>query len=161
MSRQQRFVTRRWGAILDAMGFELIRSVSASNPTAIWNNIRAGIEMADGAVILALRQLRVDAGSWRPETSREAEPAIWWPSPWTYAEVGMACMSRIPTLIIREDGIGGGPLDPELVATPIFEAVVDATGDDPSVRAWAVEIKSRIGRTRVDLTRAARGLTDG
>jgi hypothetical protein len=142
LSSCQRSAARRWWTILERTGFEVLAPARAADPSAILYNIRSAMQAVDGAVILALRQLRVDEGSWRPDTTAEAEPARWWPSPWTQVEAGMAIMRSIPILIVREDGVTGGPLDPLLSVEPIHGARLDATRDDSDVRAWANEVIS-------------------
>jgi hypothetical protein len=122
------------------MGFDVAAPVRAARNTDVWDDLRSSLQAADGALILALRQLRVDRGAWRPATFAEALPQTWWPSPWSQVEAGMSIMSDIPTLVVREEGVSGGALDPLLAVDHLYGTSLEGPDDDPVVLTWAANL---------------------
>jgi hypothetical protein len=125
------------------MGFQVAGPVRAAPDTDVWDVLRYSLRAADGAVILALRQLRVDSGAWRPDTPAETTPTRWWPSPWSQVEAGMSIMMDIPTLVVCEEGVSGGALDPALAVDHVYGTGLGDPDDDLILRTWAVDIVSR------------------
>ena len=65
-----------------------------------------------GALILGLKQIHITKGILKPDTKLEHKIVdVYLPTPWNQIEAAIAFALRIPTLIIREEGIEGGVFD--------------------------------------------------
>jgi hypothetical protein len=143
MSPEQEMAVGRWSRSLHRMGMEQIAPLLGSEGDALWATLRRKLEFADGALILGLRQLRIDEGCWRPDTVAPADPAKWWPTPWNHVEAGMAIMAGLPLLAIRESGVAGGVFESSECTDGIFGADLDSPASDPIVMAWASDVFAR------------------
>jgi hypothetical protein len=67
-----------------------------------------------GGVILGFEQYRSLTGTHRPGTAdeRSEADALSFPTSWNHLEAGILYGLRLPLLIFREPGIGGGVFDP-------------------------------------------------
>jgi hypothetical protein len=101
------------------------------------------MDMAEGAVVLGMRQLRVDTGVWRAGTVEAAPARKWWPTPWNQLEAGMAITAGIPTLILREEGVTGGVFDQHMWTGNVYGADFDDLPDHLSVRRWVDAVLAR------------------
>jgi hypothetical protein len=54
----------------------------------------------------------------------------------------MCIMSDTPTLVVREEGVSGGALDPFLAVDHLYGTSLEGADDDPLVRRWAADIDS-------------------
>jgi hypothetical protein len=61
----------------------------------------------------------------------------------------MCVMSDIPTLVVREEGVSGGALDPLLAADHLYGTTLGGGDDDSVVPRWAEDIDT----LRADLPR--------
>ncbi|HEX8673552.1 MAG TPA: hypothetical protein VF710_16770 [Longimicrobium sp.] len=66
-----------------------------------------------GAVILGFEQFCATAGSWKRGTpeERQAQNSVLFPTPWNHLEAGILFGLKLPLLVFREEGIGGGIFD--------------------------------------------------
>jgi hypothetical protein len=146
ISPEQEMAAGRWSRSLQRMGMEQIAPLPGYVGGTLWATLRRNLEAADGALILGLRQLRIDEGCWRPDTVAPADPAKWWPTPWNHVEAGMAIMAGLPLLAIREDGVAGGIFDSCEWTHGIYGADLDSPATEPSVMAWAGDVFARHGK---------------
>jgi hypothetical protein len=143
LSPNQVMAARLWNHSLQRMGIEPIPPLSGNVGDALWRTLRRKVESADGALILGLRQLRMDEGRWRPDTIASLEPAKWWPTPWNHVEAGMAIMAGLPVLVIREAGVSGGVFDPCVWTNGVYGAELNSPSIEPTAMAWASDVFAR------------------
>ncbi len=90
-----------------------------------------------GGVILGFEQYRSLKGVRKPGTPEEHAHGehMRFPTAWNHLEAGILFGLRLPILIFREDGIGGGVFDPGVTDVFIHEMPSPA---DPRVRRSAL-----------------------
>jgi hypothetical protein len=143
MSPEQEMAAGRWSRSLQRMGMEQIAPLIGYVGDTLWTTLRRNLEVADGALILGLGQLRIDEGCWRPDTVAPTDPPKWWPTPWNHVEAGMAIMAGLPLLVIRENGVAGGVFDSCEWTDGIYGADLDSPATEPTVIAWASDVFAR------------------
>lgn len=143
LSPDQEMAAGLWSRSLERMGMEQMAPLPVYVGDALWATLRRNLEIADGALILGLRQLRIDEGCWRPDTVAPVDPARWWPTPWNHVEAGMAIMAGLPLLAIREDGVASGVFDSCGWTDGVYGADLDSPLTEPAVMAWASDVFAR------------------
>jgi hypothetical protein len=143
LSGEQEANAAYWSRTLAALGFDPFRLASLPSSDSPWPELRTALEGADGAVVLGLRQLRVDVGCWRPGTNVSERPRTWWSTPWTQLEAGMAMMARVPTLVLKEPGVTEGAFESHVWTGGLYGADVRASPDDSSIMGWVGAVRAR------------------
>lgn len=143
LTRPQERQVASFGSTLESWTLQMTVLPIRSLNEPPWDNLRAALDVADGAVVLGMRQLRVDTGCWRAGTVEAAPARKWWPTPWNQLEAGMAIRAEVPTLILREEGVAGGVFDPHVWAGNVYGADFDDFPDHLSVRRWVDAVLKR------------------
>ena len=107
------------------------------------------MEESDGAIVLGLRQLRVQGGLLKEQTDQEAAVEdLLLPTAWNQIEAGMAVALGLPLLLIREEGVSGGVFDVGSSDQFVHQAEMDSRWTrsanflDP-LRAWVTDVRAR------------------
>jgi hypothetical protein len=143
MTMEQAEAAERWEYMLGSIGLEMLTLSDCPSERSPWHELRMKLSLARGALILGMRQLRVDTGCWRPGTAQSTSPWKWWTTPWNQLEAGMAIMLDLPVLALCEKGVDGGILDAQLWDQGVFGADLDGSLDDHSVRRWVAAVRAR------------------
>lgn len=103
----------------------------------------------DGAIVLGLRQLRVETGLAKEQTDHEADVRdLLLPTAWNQIEAGMAVALALPLLIIREKGVSSGVFDVGSSDQFVHQAEMSSQWTrsakflDP-FRAWVADVRAR------------------
>lgn len=103
-----------------------------------------------GGVILGFEQVRISAGTIKPDTksAKPIEPGTMSvPSPWNHLEAGILFGLRLPLLIFREPNISGGVFDNGV--SDVFVHTIPSTGwgrgDDNALDDVFLRWRSRVG----------------
>jgi hypothetical protein len=109
------------------------------------------METCDGAIILGLRQLRIQSGLEKENTDNETEvKGLLLPTAWNQIEAGMAVALGLPLLIIREEGVSSGVFDIGSSDQFVHQAEMSpqwtrsAKFMDP-FRRWVTDVQARQG----------------
>jgi hypothetical protein len=109
LSRAQRSMSDWWHECLFGLGFNVEQLRRRQYQRDPWQTLLQFFDLADGVLVLALRQLIIDSGGWRRGTCEHVElAATAWTSPWLQAETGMALAAGLPVLVAPESGIREG-----------------------------------------------------
>lgn len=154
LSQEQDLRCQRWLRHLGLLGFEPFALDRGCYDAVPWDQLRAAVREADGVLVLGFRQLHVNQGVWRPETSECRAAARWWGTPWNQIEAGLALTAPLPVLVAPEDGVAEGVFCPAAWGGNLFGVNLDINlevvrvpaaeiGDESLavVAAWAQAVK--------------------
>lgn len=141
----QRSLERAWMTALTDLGFASVVLQRDDYHPDPWAALLQAVRTSHGALVLGFRQLRVEGGKWRPETSEARDLNGWSATPWNHVEAGLALSADIPVLAAPEDGVTEGIFAPETWTGKVRGAPIDLWSSDepaahPSVQTWAQAI---------------------
>ncbi|MDQ6915551.1 MAG: hypothetical protein M3155_07045 [Actinomycetota bacterium] len=123
LTNAQRALEREWSAGIESLGFVPSAITRDEYQDVPWDQLSSRIGAANGAVILGLRDMHVEAGVRRPATPEERTAEGWYSTPWNHLEAGLAIMTQLPVLVAPEDGIADG-----IFASDVCTGVVRRVG---------------------------------
>ncbi len=100
-----------------------------------------------GLVVLGVRQLVIETGTWRPGTPEE-RPAdgMALSTPWNELEAGVAAARGLPLFVARESGAVGGVFDLVSDAVSVVADLHDAVARDATtstLERWVEDCVAR------------------
>jgi hypothetical protein len=142
----QRALEREWWAGIESLGFVPSAISRDEYQDVPWDQLRSRIGVANGAVVLGFRDMRVKAGVRRPATPEERMADGWYSTPWNHLEAGLAIMKRVPVLVAPEEGVADGIFASDVwrgVAHGIRIGVWRKPGrlDRPELMDWAAAVR--------------------
>ncbi len=130
---------------LVAAGFEVVTLDRSDYPASgPLTRIRERMAPCAGAVVVALRDVAIAEGVWRPGTADSRSlvgTAL--PTPWTQLELGMAFMRELPVLLAVEPGARGGALELGGAEPDVVTVTVGAPIDERVFARWAEAVRQR------------------
>lgn len=139
-----------WKKKLEDMGYEVICYTRDQYPQfGQLNKIRHDIIRSSAMVVFGLKQIKIDKGTFRPETKEQVEwNKKWLPTPWNDIEVGLGIMKGLPILLIKDEDIDSGIFDSHLsecfIATISTSTLIDKAIESQPFEIWNAQVKSTV-----------------
>lgn len=129
MTKEQELLTKEYKRILETKNFKVIYYYRDVYPEfGQFNKVRKSILESDAMVAFGFKQINIEKGVYRPNTSeREELSDRWMPTPWNELEIGMGLMKGLPILLIKDTGIDSGAFNNGL--SECFTASIPADYD--------------------------------
>lgn len=129
MTKEQELLTKEYKRILEAKKFKVIYYYRDIYPGfGQYNRVRQSILKSDALVAFGFKQISIEKGVYRPNTSeKEVLNNRWMPTPWNELEIGMGLMKGLPILLIKDAGIESGAFNDNL--RECFTASISADYD--------------------------------
>jgi hypothetical protein len=175
LSAGQTTAYRRWLDHLAALDFAPSTLTRAEYESIPLEQLRKAIAAADGALVLGFRQLNVEQGVWRPDTTEMTPWSGWLATPWNQVEAALAIMARVPVLVAPEGGVTEGVFSSHVWADGLYgvdlhldlafgrlvrdaDVSYEAAPSLHTVMAWARQVRAGAPAVGPDRTR---GFRDG
>lgn len=129
MTKEQELLTKEYKRILETKKFKVIYYYRDIYPGfGQYNRVRQSILKSDALVAFGFKQISIEKGVYRPNTSEKEELSNrWMPTPWNELEIGMGLMKGVPILLIKDAGIDSGAFNNNL--RECFTASISADYD--------------------------------
>lgn len=129
MTKEQELLTKEYKRILEAKRFKVIYYYRDIYPGfGQYNRVRQSILKSDALIAFGFKQISIEKGVYRPNTSEKEElNNRWMPTPWNELEIGMGLMKGLPILLIKDVGIESGAFNNNL--RECFTASISADYD--------------------------------
>lgn len=129
MTKEQELLTKEYKRILETKKFNVIYYYRDIYPGfGQFNKVRQSILESHAMVAFGFKQINIEKGVYRPNTSEKEElNNRWMPTPWNELEIGMGLMKGLPILLIKDAGIDSGAFNNGL--SECFTASISADYD--------------------------------
>lgn len=109
------------------------------------NKIKLDVMRSSAMIVFGLKQLRIEQGTFRPETSEEDKWNMKWiNTPWNEIEVGLGAMNGLPILLVKDEEINSGIFDSHLsesfIATVLSSQNIEDVKNSQAFRMWISKI---------------------
>jgi hypothetical protein len=107
------------------------------------------VRHCSGGIILGFKQFVAPSGVFKPGTpeERRVDSPVVLPTPWNHLEAGILFNQKVPILIFKEEGIGGGVFDigtPDVFIQKMPAPPLSAQAEDDLealFQNWASDVK--------------------
>lgn len=129
MTKEQELLTKEYRRILETRNFKVLYYYRDIYPGfGQFNKVRQSILESQAMVAFGFKQINIEKGVYRPNTSEKEELSDkWMPTPWNELEIGMGLMKGLPILLVKDDGIDSGAFNKDL--KECFTASISADYD--------------------------------
>lgn len=149
MSKADDVIVKAYHKYLRDLGYEVIYYTSDTYPRfGQLTQIKASIEKCSAMIAFGTCQTYIKEGIYRPGMAGEKSISdTWLSTPWNEVEVGMATMTGMPILLVKDENITDGIFDD--IISEVFISTLSSRTDIKELdrhagfRAWRSELERR------------------
>lgn len=142
LSKKDEMITKDYYVYLTNLGYDVLWYNKDEYPEfGQFNKIRHSILNSSAMIAFGFKQINIEKGISRPNTSEEKPIANKYLStPWNELEVGMGLMANLPILLVKDPDIDNGVFDSKL--SEVFVASTTVNYDareldyNPALKTW-------------------------